>query len=207
MDYLTIALQKYHSNNNLPDILWGASINEFVSGNFFHCDPNSRGAKFAHKLIMDNNGKVVKVSSKVKRGDVKIGSTYNEIKNPYLCRASNSYRITNIRPWQDFSNFIIGLVDCDDDFTPHFYVVRKDDLLNHPSIKLSNQNGDEETNKDNKKSNKVIALSKGKMYQTLSSINLLRGDTYDDLLDYVTYVSGKQPEPVSRWSHMESELH
>ena len=188
MDYLQIAKDKYLSNNKLPEHLWDISLDEFICANFSHCEPNSRGSKFVTKLVNDSNGNMEKISNRLKMGDVKIGTTYNEIKNPYLSRESKRFRITNIRPWQNFTNFIICLVDCEDNFKAHFFVVRKNDLLTHPLVVLDDQHSDAESAKSNSKSNKVIMMEKENMLYVLNSITLLRGTTYDDFVDYVKYI-------------------
>jgi hypothetical protein len=188
MDYLQIATEKYLTNNILPDHIWDKSLDEFIAASFSHCDPNSRGTKFVTKLAKDSGGKIVKIGKSVKRGDVKIGKVYCEVKNPYLCRDTKSFRITNIRPWQDFANFIICLVDCEDKFKSHFFVIRKNDLLNHPLVKLCDQHSDKENAKSNSKSNKVIHMEKVNMLHVLNSVTLLRGTTYEDFVDYVKYI-------------------
>jgi hypothetical protein len=188
MDYLQIATDKYLSNNKLPEHLWDTSLDEFIMANFSHCDPNSRGTKFVKKLVKDSGGKIKKINNLIKRGDVKIGNTYSEVKNPHLCRESKSFRITNIRPWQDFSTFIICLVDCEDEFKSHFFVIRKNDLLTHPLVKLDDQHSDKESAKENGKSNKVIAMGREEMLYVLNSVTLLRGTTYEDFVDYVKYI-------------------
>ena len=188
MDYLQIATEKYLTNNKLPDHVWDISFNEFVMASFAHCEPNSRGCKFVTKLINDSEGHIKKVSAKLKMGDVKIGNTYNEVKNPYLCRESKSFRITNIRPWQDFTNFIICLVDCEDNFKAHFFVIRKNDLLSHSLVNLINQHPDADSDKYNTKRNMVIQMEKNDMLHVLNSVTLLRGTTYEDFVDYVKYI-------------------
>ena len=192
MDYLQIATEKYLTNNILPDHVWDKSLDEFIMTNFSHCDPNSRGTKFVTKLAKDSGGKIKKIGTQVKRGDVKIGNVYCEVKNPHLCRESKSFRITNIRPWQDFTNFIICLVDCENNFRSHFFVIRKNDLLTHPLVKLDDQHSDKESAKENAKSNaksnKVIAMGREDMLHVLNSVTLLRGTTYEDFVDYVKYI-------------------
>jgi hypothetical protein len=192
MDYLQIATEKYLTNNILPEHVWDISLDEFIMANFSHCDPNSRGTKFVKKLVKDSGGKIKKIGNQFKRGDVKIGNTYSEVKHPYLCRESKSFRITNIRPWQDFATFIICLVDCEDKFRSHFFVIRKNDLLTHPLVRLDDQHSDKESAKENAKSNvksnKVIAMGRTDMLHVLNSVTLLRGTTYEDFVDYVKYI-------------------
>jgi len=84
------------------------------------------------------------------------------------------------------------LVDCEDEFRSHFFVIRKNDLLTHPLVKLYDQHSDiesaKENAKSNAKSNKVIAMGRTDMLHVLNSVTLLRGTTYEDFVDYVKYI-------------------
>ena len=206
MDYLSIVKSKYLSNNILPEHIWGSNMDEFVCANYFHCEPTSRGNKFVSKIVRDSGGKIKPVPKALKRGDAKINDIYYEVKNPYLIgakgKSQGSYRIGNIRPWQDFTYFIICLVDCKVNFKPHFYVVDKNELVSHPLVKLHNQHTDAKDMKINHDANLVIQMSKEVINEILNSITILRGSTYNDFMDYVNGIEDYViPEPHERVNH------
>jgi hypothetical protein len=116
-------------------------------------------------------------------GDIDIGGKYYEVKTSYLGQSGDTYTITHIRQWQKFNYYLLCFIDCDNDFTPHFYVLNKN-VMN--MIKVDNMNGTSNSNIDNTKVEKRVTIKVGSdNHRVIVEHNKLKDTTFDSLCDFV----------------------
>ena len=152
--------------------------------------PSEYGKKILKKIAIDSKDKLQQINELgIEKGDCTIAKkVYFEHASSVLNK-SEKYGIRNIRPWQNFDNFILTLIDNrDGKIKVSFYCVPKNVILNNPVLKLAPQNSSKTINSENK----YVPLSctfEGYEHTWLfSSHNLLKGTSYKDLQDYISNV-------------------
>jgi hypothetical protein len=124
-----------------------------------------------------------KMSPSDELGDITIGGKYYEIKTSYLGQSGDTYTITHIRQWQKFNYYLLCFIDCDNDFTPHFYVLNKNFM---DMIKVDNMNGTSNSNIGNDKVEKRATIKVGTYnHRMIIRHNILKDTTFDSLCDFV----------------------
>lgn len=111
---------------------------------------------------------------------------YYEIKCSVLS-STDTWAITNIRPWQDYKFFILLFIDRSKDFKYRFFVIDKQTLLNSGgSIGLHFQNNTAESNVGNDRAGRRATISRGKGSETyLLKHNLLEDNSYESLCKFM----------------------
>lgn len=117
------------------------------------------------------------------------GSTYDyelnfELKCSFLGK-NGHYALRNLRPYQKIDGgYIICLIDCENNFTPEFYVIESYVLFEH--FKLSHMNGTKEQHIDSGFENYGITIEKYSYnHHILKKNNLLSGTKIEDLYSYL----------------------
>jgi hypothetical protein len=185
-DFLNLALQRKKIKNIITeDDYHDLSIQEFASKMWYVCDPCLYGKAWENKIKYDSKGILKTTQSKENRGEFVLGNRYGEIKTSYINK-NGSYRIANIRDWEKYDLFLINLID--ENFVPKFYLLPKDNILNNFHTHFMDNNKD--LNLHNSYANKGIHIKVDEL-NVLEKFNLLRGDSYMDLIDYILYVGNK----------------
>lgn len=195
------AKQKRKGKNILPEGALELPIYEFILENYNACDPSSCGNNIQKKIISDNSHILNKVSGKDNIGDFNIQypnpmilvingwiqkwnidncivSHFFEAKSSYS-NPFNICGIKNIRFYQDVNLYVICLVDCENDFKEHFFVVSKQNLMNNFTI--SQMFGTKEVNLGNKNLTHSISFNVNDGISKLSKINILKNSSFDEL--------------------------
>ncbi len=176
--YLQEAKDKRISRKKID---YNVNLYEFICQCYVKLNPNSYG-----KYMEDAISKLLqayKMSPSDELGDITIGGKYYEIKTSYLGQSGDTYTITHIRQWQKFNYYLLCFIDCDNDFTPHFYVLNKNFM---DMIKVDNMNGTSNSNIGNDKVEKRATIKVG-TYNHIMIIrhNILKDTTFDSLCDFV----------------------
>lgn len=194
-------------NYNLP-------FDEFVSSMEMYRGPNSMGTHFNKRVIYDMNGMLVNVKSKRDRGDVSILNKVSmelkfsirhihsvpfEDENGPRKTSKYIHRLCNIRSWQTFDYFVIGLANPENNYNIVFYVVPKPIITENPSLKLYAQNNTKEANRDNKNIGMSVSLTQEMVEEYLVKYNILKDTTYTGMLAFLKSLYDKH-------STKESEL-
>ena len=164
---------------NLPMIDFLKEVTELI--------PSEYGKKILKKITLDSKDKLQSVNELgLEKGDCTIAKKVYFEHASSVINKSEKYGIRNIRPWQNFDNFILTLIDNrDGKIKVHFYCVPKNVILNNPVLKLCPQN----SSKDINSQNKFVPMSctfEGYEHNWLfSSHNLLKGTSYKDLQEYI----------------------
>jgi len=78
---------------------------------------------------------------------------------------------------------MLCLIDCDNDFTPEFYLITKEDM---GKFSLEYMNGTTEENKNQENREQRLSIKKGsEKHKTLKEFNLLNDTSYSSLVKYV----------------------
>jgi hypothetical protein len=176
--YLQEAKDKRKSNKKID---YNVNLYEFICQCYIKLNPNTYGT------YMENAIKNLLRAKKMKKddelGDISIGGKYYEVKTSYLGQSGDTYTITHIRQWQKFNYYLLCFIDCDNDFTPHFYVLNKNVM---DMIKVDNMNGTSKSNIDNAKIEKRVTVKVGSdIYNVIVEHNILKDTTFDSLCDFV----------------------
>ena len=176
-DYLKRAKEKYKTNK---DIDMSLSLIDYICECYVKLNPCSYGSRIENKVKKLLKVKNVKKSEN--KGDFKFGDTYGEMKVSFLSQ-SLCYNITHIRLYQDFDFYLFCFIDCEDAFTPHFYLISKN-IMN--KLPLTSMNGTEESNMKNKNVDQRITIKKdSKEHKLIIKHNVLNGNSINDLDSYV----------------------
>lgn len=183
-----------------PD--YSMNIRDFMASIYCSRNTNTVGTYFAPKLEYDMNGMLGRNSVKIEKGDSTILNGLNfelkfstkhansepkVLKSGKLGKPGIVHRICNIRPWQQFDYFILGLADPDTDFSLRFLVFPKVILTENPEIKLTYQNNTKKSNDENNAQPGMACSLTEEMIQTnLMKYNLLKEGTYEELLTFLT---------------------
>ena len=171
--YLQLAKEKYKQDN---DVNYKLSLTDFVADCYCRLKPCSYGARIQSKIILDLG--VTSIHASLNMGDVVLGSKSGEIKVSFLDK-KYSYNLTHLRMWQKFQYYLFCFIDCENDFTPEFYVLDKY-VLN--SVKMTPMNGTKESNSNNNNIELRSTVKKnGKTHKLFKKYNKLSGTSFSDL--------------------------
>jgi hypothetical protein len=176
-EYLKRATDKFKTNR---DIDLGLNLVDYICECYTKLNPCSYGSRIENKIKKLINVKTVK--KKENKGDFKYGDKYGEIKISFLSQ-TNCYNITHIRLYQGFDCYLFCFIDCEEMFTPNFYLIPKN-VMN--KLQLTSMNGTEETNMGNKNVDQRVTIKKdSKEHKLIIRHNLLSGTTINDLNSYI----------------------
>ena len=92
-----------------------------------------------------------------------------------------------MRMWQKFSYYLFCFIDCEDNFTPKFFLVDKY-IMNY--FKLSPMNGTKESNSENYNIELRVTIKKASSeYKILEKHNKLKGCEFEYLQDFAGYMA------------------
>ena len=175
--YLNLAKQKRSQGDNIDFQL---SFHDFICECYVKLKPCSYGVRIQKKLSEDLGLKVNPASLNI--GDVVINSKNGELKVSYLGK-NNCYSLTHLRMWQKFGYYLFCLIDCDNDFTPEFYLIDKY-VMN--KMKMTPMNGTKDSNSDNSNIELRASVKKnGEYHSLLKKENKLCGNSLTDLISYI----------------------
>lgn len=176
-EFLKKAIDKFKINKNIDLSL---DLIDYICECYVKLNPCSYGTRIENKI--KNILKVKSVKKKENKGDFKYGDNYGEIKVTFLSQ-TNTYNITHIRLYQNFDTYLFCFIDCENNFTPNFYLIPKNVMNRLP---LTSMNGTEESNMGNKNIDQRITIKKdSKEHKLISRNNLLNGPTINDLKKYL----------------------
>jgi hypothetical protein len=176
-EYLILAKNKFNQDSNVD---FGLSITDFIMDCYVRLKPCSYGKRIEQKISKDLN--ITSIKSSLGMGDVILRGVPCEIKTSFLDK-KGSYHLTHLRMWQDFKYYLLCLVDCENNFTPEFYVIEKD-ILN--DFKIGPMNGTKLANTHNNTIELRTTFKKGgENFNSLMSYNKLGGTSFDDLHKFV----------------------
>lgn len=186
--YLELAKNKFKESN---DVNFDLPLIDFVSDCYVRLKPCSYGIRIQQKITTDLSLATIKPQLNI--GDVLLGKSTCEVKTSFLDK-KNSYHLTHLRMWQKFKFYLFCLIDCDNNFTPEFYLVDKY-ILN--KLKLTPMNGTKESNSENVNIELRTTLKKGSDgYKIINKDNKLGGNTYSDLITYIESINNTKIENV-----------
>lgn len=150
--------------------------------------PSEYGKKILKKISLDSKGKLMQINQfGVEKGDCTIAKKIYFEHVSSVLNKNEKYGIKNIRPWQDFQNFILTLIDNrDNKIKVNFYCIPKDVIVNNPVLKLTAQNSSKDINSENKYVPLACTFEGYEHSWLFSQYNLLKGTTYKDLQDYIS---------------------
>lgn len=161
----------------------------------FICDcagliPARYGPLIQNKVIRDLNA--IGVKSDQERGDFRKNKTYFEFKSSFLSKG-HLYSITNIRDWHKFDYYVLCFINVQNNFTPNFYVIKKDDVK---KLKLRGMNGTAESNEVNTNVGMRVTLDiNSKDFELFESMNLLKDKSFESLNEFIDSFKPKRSEP------------
>ena len=161
----------------------------------FICDcvghlPAKYGPMIQNKIIKEL--RAIGVKSDIERGDFRKNKTYFEFKTSFLSKGI-SYSITNIRNWHNFDYYVLCFIDTVNDFTPNFYVIKKDDIQ---KFKLRGMNGTVESNTVNKNIGMRVTLQVNSQdMKVFQDMNLLNDTSFESLYEFVDSFKMKKDKP------------
>jgi hypothetical protein len=156
---------------------------DFICECYVKLPPCSYGKKIEKKIksLID----VIDVKTKEDRGDFRFGDKYGEIKVSFLSDNSDSYTIRNIRLYQDLNYYLMCLIDCDDNFTPNFYLIPKDIMC---LFSMCPMNGTKESNKGNDMIGYGMTVKKNSLtHALLERHNMLDNTDKETMIRYFSY--------------------
>jgi hypothetical protein len=179
----------YDRLKNVPIPKMTDSLHKFICDCVGHL-PATYGPKIQNKIIREL--KAIVVSSDKERGDFRKNITFFEVKCSFLSKGV-SYSITNIRNWHNFDYYVLCFIDVTNNFTPNFYVIKKDDINN---FKLRGMNGTVESNTVNQNVGMRVAIQiDSPDMELLKSLNLLKDNSFESLYKFVDSFKMKKTKP------------
>jgi hypothetical protein len=176
--YLQAAKDKRASNKKID---YKVNLYEFICQCYIKLNPNSYGTYMEDAILNLLRANKMKPSDEL--GDISIAGKYFEIKTSYLGQSGDTYSITHIRQWQDFNYYLLCFIDCDNDFTPHFYVLNKNVM---GMMKLNYMNGTPNSNMDNHKIELRATIKVGALnHKVIVKHNILKDTTFDSLCEFI----------------------
>ena len=176
-EYLLLAKNKFKESN---DVDFNLTLSDFITDCYVRLKPCSYGIRIQQKITKDLS--LTTISPSLNNGDILIGKSMCEIKTSFLDK-KGSYNLTHLRMWQKFRYYLFCLIDCENDFTPEFYVIDKY-VLN--KIKMTPMNGTKESNSDNVNIELRTTIKKGSdSFKILVKENKLGGTSFNDLKNFV----------------------
>jgi len=177
--YLTAALNKRNSDRTMD---YSLDLHEFICQGYINLAPNEYG-KHVQEYI-SRRLDAINVKPSEERGDLMITAKYFEVKVSYLGQKNNSYNITHIRQWQNLDYYLLCFVDCDNNFTPNFFVVKKKIM---GIIKQSYMNGTPKSNRNNDNIEMRATIKKyDTSYLIINNFNLLKDTTFESLQEFIS---------------------
>ena len=176
--YLQAAKDKRASNKKID---YNVNLQEFICQCYVKLNPNSYGFYMEDAITKILRATKMKASDGL--GDISIAGKYYEVKTSYLTQSGDSYNITHIRPWQNINYYLLCFIDCDNDFTPHFYVINKN-IIN--MMKLSYMNGTPNSNMDNLNIELRASVKiDGHNHKVIVKHNQLKDTTINSLFNFI----------------------
>lgn len=176
--YLISAKQKRNSDKTVN---YDLSLIDFLCQCYVNLAPNAYGKKI--EKYLQQQLYAISVPAYYEQGDFFIAQKYFEVKASYLSQDTDSYNITHLRPWQNFDYYLFCFIDCDDDFTPHFYVV---DKSIESDIILGYMNGTPNSNKHNDNVEMRATIKRDSYnFSMISVCNKLKDTTYESLKEFI----------------------
>ena len=180
LDFVELAKEKYNQGN---DVDFNLSFNEFICQCYIKLKPCSYGTRIEQKIVKELGCEVNNPSLNL--GDISFLEKNAEVKVSYLSQAK-SYNLTHLRMWQKFQFYLFCFIDCDNDFTPEFYLIDKY-VLN--KVKMGAMNGTKSSNSENGNIELRSTVKKGgDAHKTLKRSNKLNGTTLLDLKSFICNV-------------------
>ena len=128
-----------------------------------------------------------------------------EIKCSYLGK-NGCYSIRNIKTYQNIDGgYLICFIDCENDFTPEFYLV--DLSVFEKYFTMSHMNGVSSEHKDGGLKNMAVTIAKGSdNHYVLKFCNKLGGTNLEDLISYFDKKSSEMKIQFYQNEEYQSEL-
>ena len=178
LDYLQLAKIKFGQRK---DVDFGLKLKDFICDCYVRLLPCSYGKRIEQKIIQEFGMESVK--TRMNRGDSKKNGKHFEIKVSFLSNLSNAYNLTHLRPWQLIDYYLFCFVDCENDFTPMFFVIPKHMIY---KFKIGPMNGTELSNENNHNIEMRSTINKGtKEYKDLLKYNLLFDTSAKSLKEFL----------------------
>ena len=175
--YLLAALDKYNLDKTVD---FSLSMDDFLCQCYALLTPNVYGSRIEDRMIRELGATSVKPSLEL--GDFEYLRKYFEFKVSFLSR-DRSYSITHIRPWQLFNYYLLCFVDCEDNFTAHYYLVDKHVIH---KMKLGYMNGTPKSNRDNHNVEMRKTIKKECLeMNVIKKSNLLEGTSLDSVKKFM----------------------
>jgi hypothetical protein len=180
--YLSLAINKFKSDKTVDMNL---SLEDFICSSYVNSPPCSYGTNIAERLRKELNETLTvdRVSPSLNLGDYKVLSKYFEVKVSFLSSRNNSYNITHIRQWQRFNYYLICFIDCENNFTPNYYVIDKH-IIN--KFRLTPMNGTPLSNSGNFNIEmRTTVKNNSEQIRILKNSNLLRDTSLQSLKSFL----------------------
>lgn len=177
-EYLSLARNKFISDKSVN---YDLSVEDFICQCYVKLSPNTYGTSIQERLRKEL--KVSRVSASLGMGDFEISRKYFELKVSFLSSRTDTYSITHIRPWQRFNFYLLCFVDCENDFTPNFYLLDKHVVH---KMRLGYMNGTPEANSHNHNVELRITIKKdSEDMKIIKKFNLLKDTSLGTLSKYI----------------------
>jgi hypothetical protein len=177
-NFIELAKERYKQGNNVD---FGLTFNEFICQCYIKLKPCSYGMRIERKIMDEVGGK--SNSPSLNLGDISFLGKNAEIKVSFLSQ-TNTYSLTHIRMWQEFDMYLFCLIDCDNNFTPEFYLI---DKFIMGDVKMGPMNGTKLSNTKNKNIELRVTIKKGgDVYSMFKRFNKLNGTTLLDLKSFIS---------------------
>lgn len=122
-----------------------------------------------------------------------------EVKVSYLNK-SGSYTIRNIRPYQDYTHYLLVFIDCEDSFNYRMSLVEKDVI--YDTLRLSDMHGIKDVNVGVTNKHLGGTVKKNSYDETLifEKCNLLKSNTFDAINNEINNILQPAEEEISKLS-------
>lgn len=176
--HLNSAINKFKSDKTMD---FNLSLEDFICSAYVKLPPCSYGANIQEKLRMELD--VDKVRASDNSGDFKVRDKYFELKVSFLSSKNHSYNLTHIRTWQRINYYLICFVDCDNNFTPNYYVIDKQSIN---KFRLTPMNGTPQSNSSNFNIEmRATIKNDSEQLRILKNSNLLRDTSLQSLKSFL----------------------
>jgi hypothetical protein len=181
---------QFKEKNHIDDSDYELPLDEFLVKIHNECDPGVYGNNFSKRVIRDSNGILKYVSQTENMGDCKFKEKntniekYIEIKISYLSERNNTYKLSNLRFYQNFDYFLFCFVDKLT-MEYNFYLVKQKTLEECNFFKFTPVSG---TILDNYKNNNIIyssTITVTDMSWVFDKLNVLDDSTYESFLKFL----------------------
>ena len=176
-NFIELAKERYNQGN---DVDFNLDFNNFICQCYIKLKPCSYGTRIEQKIVKELGCEVNNASLNI--GDISFLGKNSEVKVSFLSQ-SKTYNVTHIRMWQKFHMYLFCFIDCDNNFTPEFYLIDKY-ILN--KVKMTPMNGTKLSNSENNNIELRTTIKKGgDIHKLLKQSNRLSGTTLEDLKFYI----------------------